>query len=73
MLSKFAVKFYLRRYREVKDPRDAVKGSAGVLISGDQGLTWRTHGNLTAPGTWQSLTTVPLFSWHSTRFVRDPT
>ena len=33
-------------------PEDIVKGSAGVLISGDQGLTWSVRGNLTAPGTW---------------------
>ena len=37
---------------EVKDPKDIVRGSAGVLISGDQGLTWRVRGNLTSPGTW---------------------
>ena len=37
---------------EVKDPKDIVKGSAGVLISGDQGLTWSVKGNLTSPGTW---------------------
>ena len=25
---------------------DWVNGSAGVLVTGDQGLTWRAHGNI---------------------------
>ena len=37
---------------EVKDPAELAKGSAGVLLSGNQGLTWRVRGNLTSPGTW---------------------
>jgi predicted neuraminidase len=37
---------------EVKDEKMLRKGSAGIIRSDDQGLTWQVYGNLTKPGTW---------------------
>lgn len=39
-------------HKHETEPAKWVNGSAGVLVSPNQGLSWKAHGNLTNPDTW---------------------